>query len=195
MSQIYFTSDTHYAHTNMCRGVSNWKGSNTTRDFKTLDEMNDAIVDRINSSVGEEDILYHLGDWSFGGFPNIQIFRDRLKCKKINLVLGNHDHHILNNKANIRSLFNRIYEFGANISINKQPITLCHYAMRVWNLSHRGSIMLFGHSHGTLPRPPGKTMDVGADTNNLFPYHIDEIMDIMNKRSIEVIDHHNEHTS
>ena len=46
----------------------------------------------------ENDILYHLGDWSFGGLNQIWEFRKRLNCKKIHLILGNHDHHIENNK-------------------------------------------------------------------------------------------------
>ena len=39
-----------------------------TRDFKSLDHMNDAIVDNINNMVGVNDVLIHLGDFSFGGF-------------------------------------------------------------------------------------------------------------------------------
>ena len=196
MSQIYFTSDTHYGHANICRGTTNWEDSNDkTRDFATLEKMNAALVDRINSSVGANDILYHLGDWSFGGFDNIKTFRDRLTCQNINLILGNHDHFIARNKNDIRSLFNKVYSFGKNISINKQEFILCHYSMRVWNRSHHGSVMLYGHSHGTLPQPPGKTMDVGVDTNNLFPYHIDEIMKFMDKRGAVQVDHHNERTT
>lgn len=66
----------------------------------------------------------------------------------------------------------------------------------------------YGHSHGTLdelkpeftsPTWIGdcyytknfKTMDVGVDTNNLFPYHIDEILDIMKDREVLLgADHH-----
>jgi len=56
---------------------------------------------------------------------------------------------------------------------------LSHYAMRVWNKSHHGSIMLYGHSHGTLDADGkyGNTCDVGLDTNNFYPYHIEEIID------------------
>jgi len=102
--KIFFTSDTHYGHTNICRGVSKWKDFNgnvpikQTRDFNTLEDMNDAIVKSINSVVGENDILFHLGDWSFGGFENIAEFRSRIVCKNIHLILGNHDHHIERNK-------------------------------------------------------------------------------------------------
>ena len=54
---------------NICYGVSSWpeKESNC-RMFNTLEDMNTAIVKSINSVVGENDILYHLGDWSFGGW-------------------------------------------------------------------------------------------------------------------------------
>jgi calcineurin-like phosphoesterase family protein len=101
---IFFTSDTHYNHKNICRGVSNWKDINgnvpinQTRNFQSLEEMNDNIVNAINSKVKENDILFHLGDWSFGGINNIYEFRKKIKCKNIHLILGNHDHHIENNK-------------------------------------------------------------------------------------------------
>ena len=66
--KTFFTSDTHYGHTNICRGESRWEGKRGCRDFDSVPEMNEAIVEGINSSVGQHDILYHLGDWSFGGF-------------------------------------------------------------------------------------------------------------------------------
>ena len=55
--KIWITSDTHYGHKNICRGVTDWRmpnGSipiNQTRDFKTLDKMNDTIVKNINDVV------------------------------------------------------------------------------------------------------------------------------------------------
>jgi len=47
---------------------------------------------------------------------------------------------------------------------------------------------------GTL-KGIGKSMDVGVDTNNLYPYHLDEIIEIMKNIKPEIIDHHNEHTN
>ena len=38
--RLYFTSDTHYNHTNICRGTTRWTNADDiTRDFKTLSEM------------------------------------------------------------------------------------------------------------------------------------------------------------
>lgn len=65
---IYFTSDCHWNHANICSATSSWENKEINcRNFNSLDEMNDTIIKSINSIVGKNDILYHLGDWSFGG--------------------------------------------------------------------------------------------------------------------------------
>ena len=92
---IWITSDTHYNHKNICRGVTNWRTQDgqvpidSTRPFELLEDMNQVLIDNINNNVGQDDILIHLGDWSFGGFESIEAFRDRIICKNIHLVLGN----------------------------------------------------------------------------------------------------------
>ena len=81
--KVWITSDTHYNHTNICRATTKWRTPNgdipipQTRDFETLNKMNDVIVNNINEVVGYDDILIHLGDWSFGGFEKIGEFRER----------------------------------------------------------------------------------------------------------------------
>lgn len=97
--KLFFTSDTHFNHTNICEGVSKWAGERNCRPFQSLSEMNQTLVDNINSVVGEDDILFHLGDWSFGGKEQIWEFRKRIKCKNIHLIFGNHDHHIVGDKV------------------------------------------------------------------------------------------------
>lgn len=180
MSKTYFFSDPHYHHKNIIKGISNWEDKSGCRDFSTMEKHNTTIVDDINSTVREDDILYCLGDWSFGGIDKIWEFRKQIKCKNIHLTLGNHDHHIESNKilkipmSDVSVLRNLEIWFRTNpnypdtvyvdaqelfksvshykeIKVNGQRIVLCHYAMRVWNKGHHGSWMLFGHSHGTLP--------------------------------------------
>ena len=108
---VWFTSDTHYNHKNICRGVSNWAEGRGTRDFATLQKMNESIVNQINSKVMEDDILFHLGDWSFGGFESITEFRNRIVCKNIHLILGNHDHHIEHNIDDVQDLFASVNQY------------------------------------------------------------------------------------
>jgi len=96
---IWWTSDTHYWHKNITLGVSVWKDKEKNcRDFKTTQEMSHHIIDQINKYVGQNDILFHLGDWSFGGISNIWNFRSRIICKNIHLIYGNHDNHIINDR-------------------------------------------------------------------------------------------------
>ena len=98
---VFFTSDTHYNHKNICKGVSEWEGNRLgrVREFITLESMNRKIINSINDVVMEDDILFHFGDWSFGGIENIWEFRKQINCKNIYLFFGNHDHHIINNKV------------------------------------------------------------------------------------------------
>lgn len=197
---IYFTSDTHYNHRNICRGTSEWKrgeeGDNgqQTRNFDTLDKMNCALVKGINDNVKKDDELWHLGDWSFGGFDSILQFRSQLVCQNINLVYGNHDHHIENNKNGIQGAFKSV-QYYKELSVEGHKICLLHYAMRVFNKSHKGAIHLYGHSHNTLPGI-GKSMDVGVDAafalfGEYRPFSWKEVQTIMSKIDIKILDHHN----
>ena len=204
--KIFFTSDTHYGHTNICRGISNWRDVdgnvpvNQTRDFKTLDHMNDVIVESISSVVGQNDILFHLGDFSFGGFENIEEFRNRIYCKNIHLVLGNHDHHIERNKGDIQRLFSSVNQY-LKLSVSEYDFILMHYPIASWHNMNSGVIHLHGHVH----LPPnkklsaGKAMDIGVDGNGMMPYSLNEIIKIMNNQPIAKLslpqDHHEEKLS
>jgi calcineurin-like phosphoesterase family protein len=201
---IYFTSDTHFAHRNICRGTTSWKelepGSNyqNTRDFNTLEEMNYILIKGINDYVAPDDELWHLGDWSFGGFANIRKFREQLVCQNIHLIYGNHDHYIERNKDNIQDIFKSVQHYK-ELVIDGQMIVLSHYSMRVWNKSHKGSIHLYGHSHGSI-LDYGKSMDVGVDavfkfTKEYRPLSWKEIEKIMSGYQIQIVDHHNSKTN
>ena len=192
-------SDSHFGHKNICKGVSTWEDKSGCRNFDTIEEMNKIIIDGINNIVKENDILYHNGDFSFGGVKNILEFRRRINCKEIHLTLGNHDLNILRNVIvdgiPVQELFTSVQHYK-EISINKQKIILCHYSMRVWNEHHKNSIHLYGHSHSSLEKiPHGKSIDIGIDNSfKLFgeyrPFSLEEIIEIMNKRSIISLDHH-----
>ena len=61
-NRLYITSDTHAYHKNICSGSTVWdKGAD--RDFEDQFAMTDALVNNINKTVGEDDILINLGDW------------------------------------------------------------------------------------------------------------------------------------
>lgn len=129
--------------------------------------MNETLIKNWNEIIKPSDEVYHLGDFSFS---NPEPFRKRLNGK-INLICGSHDYYF---KSKLSSIFDSV----ALMRILKQVtpnIILCHYAMRSWYASHRGSIMLYGHSHGKLP-PYGLSFDVGVDCWDYKPVSYETVM-------------------
>lgn len=119
-SKIFFSSDFHFGHKNICYGVSSWnEKEKNCRMFNTIEEMNIELVNTINNTVGEDDILYFLGDFSFSGIDNIWIFRKQIKCKNIIFIEGNHDHHVTNDKI----LPNCHYDENNNI-VDGKPLAI-----------------------------------------------------------------------
>jgi calcineurin-like phosphoesterase family protein len=170
MNEIFFTSDTHLGHDIIRKYCQ--------RPFETCEEMDETIIDNWNRVVGQGDLIYHLGDFAFGGHDIVRRYRSRLNGNII-LILGNHDWR--NKIRNVTGCFKSIYDLLV-IQYEKHCIVLCHYAMRVWPQSHFNSYQFYGHSHGTL-QPQGKQMDVGVDCNGYTPIHADKIMRIMLMKS------------
>ena len=160
--------------------------------------MNCLIIDNINSVVGENDTLYHLGDFCFGSIDNYRA-REKIKCRNIHYVCGNHSNKNGKEYDPVMSCGNRVsslfksYGYYAEIFYNKTRIVLFHYPIASWNEMPSGSIMLHGHTH-RCPEDRyvngGKSMDVGLDGNNLMPYNLDTIVDIMKDRPIKREGHH-----
>ena len=204
-TKIFITSDTHYNHKNICSGETEWDSSRHVRTFQTVTEMNDLIVNSINSVVGENDILFHLGDWSFGGIEYIIEFRNRIKCKNVHLILGNHDQHILNNKDDIRNIFSSVHDGicelslsinnGKHIEKTRHRIVLCHYPIHSWHKMDSGIIHLYGHTHSReVFNENTKSANVGVDGNSYEPYDLLYLIDKLSTHTIGhpiiVDDHH-----
>jgi calcineurin-like phosphoesterase family protein len=211
--KLFFTSDTHYNHTNICSGVSKWDGKRGTRDYDSLHVMNACIVDNINMLVGEDDILIHLGDWSFGGIDSISEFRNKLRCKNIHLFLGNHDDHIMNNKDGVRDNFASVSELKMVTIVtpsivkgnksNQSRFVMSHYPLASWQDMGKGVMHIHGHIHTPhqFKVGPGKMMDVGLDGSLDFqPYLLEEVLSLIKNRPIHSLlkhefDHHNDETT
>ena len=185
--KVWFTSDTHFNHANICQ-YSN-------RPFESLEAMEEHIIAVWNSQVGSDDLVFHLGDFalSYGkrDADKIDKYLSRLNGNKF-LVIGNHDREEVYNNKRWNGV-ERMHEIKIDLGgEHAQRIVLCHYAMRTWNQSHRGSWMLHGHSHGGLPDEGGKTLDVGVDCSlNYAPINLTDIAKVMDCRRVVLSgDHH-----
>ena len=79
---IYIVSDTHFFHRNIIEYCD--------RPYDNIEIMNEDIVNKWNSIVKEDDIVFHLGDVGFGLVEQLQPIVHRLNGHKI-LLRGNHD--------------------------------------------------------------------------------------------------------
>ena len=200
--RLWFTSDTHYNHANICSSTTKWTNPVTIREFKSLEHMNSHLVGNINEMVGQDDVLFHLGDWSFGGFESIEQFRNQIVCQNVHIITGNHDHHIQNNRGDCQKLFSSVNKY---VELNvKWPVgpemhdanfVLMHFPIASWNNMARGAIHLHGHVHfnPNVRLQEGKMMDVGCEGNNLYPIDMSEVLSIMKNRPVKSLfskDHH-----
>lgn len=202
MKNIWITSDTHYGHANIAGpSISRWSGG--YRDFDTIHQMNMTLVEGINKYVKEDDILYHLGDWSFGGVHNIKKFRDSIICQNIHLIRGNHDQHIVDKEIKfLDTSFNTIDLFTSvqdvlEVSHGKHRLFLSHYPHLSWHHAYKEVIMLHGHEHGLFDNLNINTlrMDVGVDVSYKIygeyrPFSIEEVIDLNSRKKIIPIKHH-----
>jgi hypothetical protein len=92
--------------------------------------------------------LVIIGDFCFSKtkdrIKKAQSYRDRIHCKNVYFLLGNHD-----DKECLNGLFKFIAEYYT-FSVNGQNIFCCHYPCRSWNKRSYNSWMLYGHVHGKL---------------------------------------------
>lgn len=197
MNKIFVTSDTHFSHRNICGpSLTNWdKGF---RNFSSLEEMNEVLINNLNEAVAEDDVLYHLGDFAMGMRKLIPGLRARINCQTIHLILGNHDDTLdkRNKKYSPehRALFSSV-ERAEEFRHKGQLICMFHYPLGSWNEIGCGAIQLFGHCHGSYDRVVGRQLDVGVDGNDFKPWLLDDIVQKMLAVEPASVDHHNSETS
>lgn len=150
--------------------------------------MDAAIINNCNAIALPDDKLIHLGDVAWKG-ANLADLKARIACRNVFIVPGNHD-----KEDQLRRYFNILPQCH-EYKTGDTTIVLCHYAMRVWNKSHHGSLHLYGHSHGTLPPMPGAAaFDIGVDSWNYHPLTLQEVKAEMRRltanKPAHVVDHH-----
>lgn len=189
MKRYWFTGDWHLGHANII-GICK-------RPFKSLEEMEDAIVTNHNAVVTNEDVVFNLGDIGFrcSCFHIVEQLR-RFNGKLV-IILGNHDKALREalergmldkeiQSGKIEIVGGKAAVFDKSISLSKMldfdgnKIFISHYGHRTWPSAFRGTLHLYAHSHNNLP-PYYRSFDVGIDTNKYFPYSLEDIYDKMSK--------------
>ena len=158
---VFFTADTHFGHAGA--------RSLFRRPFESVPEMDAAMVEGWNETVGPGDEGWHLGDFAVRVPPaEMEALLGRLNGTK-HLIVGNNDKEEalrLRGWASVAPY--------AEIAVDDVRLVLCHYPFRSWNGMHKGVVNLHGHSHGRLKGLP-RQIDVGVDCWSFRPVTLDEI--------------------
>lgn len=182
---FFFTSDTHFNHTNIIKYCN--------RPFESVQEHDEELIKRWNEKVPEDGIVFHLGDVGFGNKEYIKSILQRLHGKII-LVIGNHDwKNIVKEQAERFEIITQ----QINMKVDKQHIILNHFPLLCFSGAYRDdnpTWQLFGHVHTSPYSSSGldnprlsilfKTQyDVGVDNNNFTPLSFTEIQKIIENKN------------
>lgn len=184
---IFYTSDLHFHHNNICKFTERSKVTNAQLHTNWL-------INVWNTQVQPGDTVYHLGDFSFA--KTYQDYAEVLSQLhgQVFLIQGNHD-----NSQYLKRLVQDNYAVWQGtykeVSIDSTKVCLFHYPISAWNKQHYGSYHLFGHCHSSFTNVRGKALDVGLDNAyKLFGQHRffteQDIRDYMNTKKLFIADHH-----
>jgi len=213
--KVFFTSDFHLNHSPKWP-IPIWK----SRGFDSVGEMNDSIIKSVNDAVRSNDVLFFLGDFCLNTNEfQFEEFLSRIQCQNVYCLWGNHNSQLWNRyEKELLKLFElckienpnehiptEIYPvryrnlvFLGNcveVMVDGKYFILNHYAQSTWNYMSKGSCMCHGHSHGNLKTSLpnalnyGKILDVSWDVFKK-PISSNEILSIINKKQIIIVDHH-----
>lgn len=193
MSTVWFTADPHFGHGNIIKYcqrpfLSDEEKNRADEDPRgrwkvsreTVRRHDEALLSAINESVMPDDQLWILGDFCLGKYDDAKKYVERIACKNINFVWGNHDH------PSIGPLFQRTFQ-QVLIKVKGQNIFLNHYPMRSWDKRFHGSWALYGHVHNRLAnldreKPTLLTRDVGVDACDYYPVSFEQLKTYMEPR-------------
>lgn len=135
MPKKFYISDWHYGHTNVI--------AFDNRPFKTVDEMNSALVNNWNSFVSKSDMVFVLGDMFWGNATEAAAILRDMNGQKF-LIQGNHDR--------INEVFRKSFvavEPYMEVDDNNRHVVLSHYPIPFYKNQHSGWYHLYGHVHNS----------------------------------------------
>lgn len=146
--------------------------------------MNEVLIENWNNTVSNNDIVFHLGDFCFGGSKLWNDVLNRLNGK-IYLILGNHD--IKQIRQGYKSRFENI-SMQMSIKIEDKSILMNHYPFLCFAGSYNKEnipYILNGHVHTSKICNTGKDFD---RLSNMLPMQYDVGVDLNNYKPISFLE-------
>lgn len=178
-NNFWFTSDLHFWH----KGVIEF----CKRPWTTPEEMNAGLIRNWNACVGENDLIFILGDMFFCGTNKAKEIMSQLKGKKI-LVRGNHDWNVIKPHRAQEFGFDSVIE-GGLVKVLDHTCQMSHFPYvgdhteDVRYLDRRpiddGRWLLHGHVHSAW-KVKDRMINVGVDVWDWCPVPAAAIAQIIN---------------
>lgn len=169
---IFYIADTHFGHQNVIY--------HSKRPFKSVEEMDRALIDNWNSVVKDNDDVYILGDFCYKSGKPASEYIKQLNGNKY-LILGNHDQAKTASITYDGMIWAKPY---AEIKDGDHRVVLFHYPITEWNGFFHGSIHLYGHIHNNTQNEAYKIMshiersyNAGADIIGYTPKTLNEVIE------------------
>lgn len=163
--KLFFVSDNHYGHSNIIGFCK--------RPFENVEEMDKKLIENWNNKVPKDGIVFHLGDFAWGGFNFWKKIREQLNGDII-LIKGNHD--IKNQTTSANNLFQDV-KMQMRIEIEGRKIWLNHFPLLCYSGTYRDfnglEYNLFGHVHLSNYKERNTGMDCDRCFQMLFPTQYD----------------------
>ena len=187
LGKVWFTSDHHFGHNNIIQY--------SKRPFTSAEEMDKALVESWNQPVGDNDTVFHLGDFTFKA--DARNYFAQLRGRICILELPwHHDKKWLEKERNQPPMLSKskhpVVLLPPLFVVNSKhfgrqgfplSITLSHYPLAEWEASFHGAWHLHGHSHGSYQPPKGtKCLDVGVDPSGYKPVSLEQIAELFNAK-------------
>ena len=162
--RTFLISDTHFGHGNILTFL-NSDGSKV-RNFSSLEEMNETMIERWNKQVTPQDKVYHLGDVLFTK-KWLDLIMPRLNGTKV-LIKGNHDNLKL---SQYQQYFKDVRAYWV-----LDKYVLSHIPIHPESLS-RWKANIHGHLHGNTLADP-RYINVSVECINYTPMDFEFIKSI-----------------
>ena len=173
MHRQYFISDPHFGHNNIITFTDD--EGNLTRLFKSIEEMDELIIENINKLVRPCDKLYILGDVAMNRrcLPTL----DRLIGKKI-LIRGNHD------IFKLKDYIPYFKDIRAYKVMPKHNIIFSHIPIHSCQLEGRFNLNIHGHCHHN-EIDDKRYMNICPEIIGYSPISLEEILEKKKQRKLE----------
>ena len=171
MSRVFFTSDLHLGHENLCKNL---------RGFPSAKENDELIIENWNKTVTKRDIVFLLGDITM---ENNTVLRKYIPLLQgiIYVLPGNHEN---------RQCCKSLQDFGITLigNIKYKNFILSHIPIHQQEIRKaRGNIHGHIHKGGNNWDLGNEYFNVNCEYHNYTPLLFDNLLDIYHERKLKSI--------